>query len=267
MTDREPWAQHALAHVMLTQGRIDEGERFMTAAAPAWADLNSFMLTHNVWHLALFRISQGRAEEVLDLFDRQCWACDKDYSQDQVGAVSLLARLELAGFEVGDRWGDVAERLAARGPDVEQPFLALHYLYGLARAGRPEAEAQLDAIRRRAREAPAHSRPVWANVALPVAEGIVAYLSDRPAEAVDHFDRAAPNLFRIGGSHAQRDLFDQIRLAALIASCRWSEAQQVLELRRAYEPDGVSLNRQLAAAYEALGLPSLASGLRPPLRP
>jgi len=93
MTEREPWAQHALAHVMLTTGRIDEGARFMTQASATWSDLNSFMIGHNVWHLSLFRLSQGRTDEVLNLYDTQCWAYDRTYSQDQVGAVSLLARL------------------------------------------------------------------------------------------------------------------------------------------------------------------------------
>ena len=83
--------------------------------------------------------------------------------------------------------------------------------------------------------------------------------ADRPDEAVRYLDQAMPSLARIGGSHAQRDLFDQIRLAALTAAGRWAEVQQALELRRAREPDGVSLNRQLAYAYEALGLPAQAA--------
>ena len=262
MTDREPWAQHALAHVMLTQGRIEEGARFMAAAAPTWTGLNSFMVTHNFWHLALFQLSQGRTEAVLEAFDRQCWAHDRNYSQDQIGAVSLLARLELAGVDVGDRWIDVAERLAARGPDVEQPFLSLQYLYGLARAGRPEAVALMAAFRHRAREAPAFSREVWAEIAMPAAEGIVAFLAGRPEDAVRSFDRASPRLHRIGGSHAQRDLFDQIRLAALTASRQWVEVQQTLEQRRRHDPEGVPLNRALAHAYHALGLPDQVAEAR-----
>jgi hypothetical protein len=262
MTEREPWAQHALAHVMLTQGRIDEGAAFMTEAAATWTGLNSFMITHNVWHLALFRISQGAAAEALRLYDAHCWAHDRDYSQDQAGAVSLLARLELAGAEVGDRWADVADRLAARGPDVEQPFLSLHYLYGLARAGRPEAETLLEAFRRQARAAPPWSRAVWAEVALPAAEGLAAFLAGRPEDAIAGLDRALPNLARIGGSHAQRDLFEQIRLAAIIAADRWSEAQQLLERRRAFDPDGAPLNAQLAMAYDRLGLPAQAATAR-----
>jgi hypothetical protein len=259
MTDREPWAQHALAHVMLTEGRIDEGARFMEAAAPTWSGLNSFMVTHNFWHLALFQLSQGRTDAVLEAYDAQCWAYDRNYSQDQIGAVSLLARLELAGVDVGDRWSDIADRIAGRGADVEQPFLSLQYLYGLARAGRPEAEGLMEAFRRRAREAPAFSRETWAEIALPAAEGIVAFLAGRPTDAVRFLDRALPRLHRIGGSHAQRDLFDQIRLAALTASGKWVEVQQVLEHRRAREPHSVPLNRALARAYEALGLPAQAA--------
>ena len=262
MTDREPWAQHALAHVMLTQGRIDEGAAFMQGAAPSWTGLNSFMVTHNYWHLALFRLSQGRADEVLALFDGQCWAGDRDYSQDQIGAVSLLARLELAGVDVGERWSEVAAYVAERGEDVESPFLSLQYLYGLARAGRPEAGLLMEAFRRRAWDAPAHSRPVWAEVALPAAEGILAWLADKPGEAAARLDRALPRLWEIGGSHAQRDLFEQIRLAAFTRSGRWIEVQQGLETRRVSDPDGVPLNRQLAAAYDALGLPAQAGEAR-----
>jgi tetratricopeptide (TPR) repeat protein len=259
MTPREPWAQHALAHVMLTQGRIDEGAVFMEAATASWSGLNSFMVTHNFWHLALFHLSQGRADAVLDAYDTQCWACDRDYSQDQIGAVSLLARLELAGVDVGGRWSGVADRIAARGPDVEQPFLSLQYLYGLARDGRPEAEDLMDAFRRRAREAPAFSRGVWAGIALPAAEGILAFLAGRPEDAVRALDRALPRLHRIGGSHAQRDLFEQVRLAALTACGEWVEVQQILEQRRGADPHGVPLNRALGRAYEALGLPEQAA--------
>ena len=139
----------------------------------------------------------------------------------------------------------------------------MQYLYALARAGRPEAEALLDGFRRQAtRGAGFTAGAVWAQVALPVAEGIVAFLARRPEDAVRFLDRAMPRLHRIGGSHAQRDLFDQIRLAALTASGKWVDVQQTLEQRRVYDPDGVPLNRALAQAYEALGLPDQAAAAK-----
>ena len=60
-----------------------------------------------------------------------------------MGAVSLLARLEIAGIDIGRRWQDLADYLAARAEDTVQPFLTLQYLYGLARAGRPEADLRI----------------------------------------------------------------------------------------------------------------------------
>jgi tetratricopeptide (TPR) repeat protein len=262
MTEREPWAQHALAHVMLAQGRIDEGAAFMAAASATWTGLSSFMMTHNWWHLALFHLSQGRGEAVLGLYDERCWAGDRDYSQDQVGAVSLLARLEFAGVDVGDRWADLAEHLAARGPDTELPFLSLQYLYGLARAGRPEAVGLLDAIRRRAGDAPPAVRRAWAEVAAPAAEGIAAYLAGDHDAAIRNLGPALPRLIECGGSHAQRDLFEQIHLAALLAGERWAAAKTALERRRAFDPDGVPLNRTLARVCDALGEPREAAEAR-----
>lgn len=256
---REPWAQHALAHVMLTQGRISEGGEFMDAASETWAGLNSFMYTHNWWHLALFHLSQGRGERVLEIYDRHCWTQDRTYSQDQIGAVSLLARLEFAGLEVGERWAGVAEHLVERAEDVVQPFLSLQYLLGLARAGRPEAETLMAAIERRAHEAPAHSRRAWAEAALPAAQAIMALERGRPGAAVERMGAALPRLVEVGGSHAQRDLFEQIFLEALLRDGRLSRAQQVLELRRAFDPDGVPLNLALARVYDSLGLPELAA--------
>jgi hypothetical protein len=88
---KEPWAQHALAHVMLGTGRVAEGVAFLAEAQRTWVDLNSFMYTHNWWHKALFHISQGDDAAVFDAFDHHVWGIEPDYSQDQVGAVSLLA--------------------------------------------------------------------------------------------------------------------------------------------------------------------------------
>jgi tetratricopeptide (TPR) repeat protein len=258
----EPWAQHALAHVMLTCGRIDEGARFLESAVPAWTGLNSFMFTHLWWHLALFYLSQGRSACVLEIYDRHCWGIAKDYSQDQVGAVSLLARMEIAGIDVGHRWHELAQHLAARACDTVLPFLTLQYLYGLTRARRSEAEQLLEAVRRAADAAPAYAREVWREVALPACEGIVAYARKDYETAWRRLSRAMPRMIEVGGSHAQRDLFDQILLDAAIRSGRGVAAQQMLELRRAADPQGVPVNSALAAIYDDLGLPGLAREAR-----
>jgi hypothetical protein len=254
ISDREPWAQHALAHVMMAGGRVPEGSRFLRRAAPAWQNLNSFMYTHNWWHLALFLISLGDEEGVFEIYDRHCWAMDKDYSQDQIGAVSLLARMEMAGMDTDHRWDDLGERLKSRAKDTLQPFVTVQYLYGLARAGLPEADELMQAIEDRARTAPEFERAAWAEVALPCAGGFLALHRHRYEEAAQLLAIAAPRSMEMGGSHAQRDLFAQALLEAHIKAGHLVTAQQLLEARRSWDPDGAVVNRKLAAIYEKLGL-------------
>jgi tetratricopeptide (TPR) repeat protein len=243
----EPWAQHALAHVMLTEGRVAEGVDFLEGARDGWVDLNSFMVTHLWWHLALFYLSQGRFDDALAAYDEQVWGVDKAYSQDQVGAVSLLARIELAGAKAGDRWVDLAGHLAARGPDVTLPFLTAQYLYGLARADRLEADSLMSAVR----AAPGED---WRAVATPLCEGLLAHARGDMTGARAALEAALPGLSRIGGSHAQRDLFEQVWLDSVIRLEDWPAAREALEARRRFDPGGVPLNRALARVRGALGL-------------
>jgi hypothetical protein len=249
---KEPWAQHALAHVLLTGGRIDEGAGFLEGVADSWTGLNSFMFTHLWWHLGLFYLSQGRGSDVLDIYDRHCWGIAKDYSQDQIGAVSLLARMEIAGIDVGARWQDLGDHLAARARDTVQPFLTLQYLYGLARAGRAEAATLLETVREAASTAPAHAREVWQNVALPGCEGLYAYARGDFEAAWRYLSSVMPRMAEAGGSHAQRDLFEQILLETALKSGRRAAAQQMLERRRSADPHSVPINRALAAVYADL---------------
>jgi tetratricopeptide (TPR) repeat protein len=258
----EPWAHHTMAHVYLTRGQTNEGIAFLEGVADTWGGLNSFMHSHNWWHLALFYISAGRHDDVLAAYDTHVWGLSKDYSQDQVGAASLLARMEFAGINVGDRWGDVADHVAKRGADTVSPFLSLQYLYALGRSKRLETEALLQAIEARAEDESQYDCQIWRDVALWAAHGIAAHAAEDWDDAIRFLGKALPRLAECGGSHAQRDLFEQIHLDALIQAGQSSKAQQVLEMRRTFDPGGVPLNLLLADAYENSGLPLQAEMAR-----
>ena len=257
---KEPWAHHALAHVMLTQGRIDEGAQFMAEVSDTWTGLNSFMVTHNWWHQALFLLEQDRHAEVLALYDHQVWGVVKEYTQDQINAVSLLARLELAGVNVGDRWADVADHLALRLADHVLPFLDLQYLYGLARAGRTDAANTLlhHIEAHAATRTEAHARTVWQQVCIPAARGLLAHAQGDWTTAAAQLGIALPRLVEIGGSHAQRDLFHQIWLDALQRNGQWAAVQNLLQPQVNAQPESVRLARQVDAINRALGLPVAA---------
>ena len=260
---KEPWAQHAIAHVMLTEGRLQEGLQFMQDASAGWTGLNSFMQTHNWWHLALFALELGDGAAALQLYDTQVWGVVKAYSQDQIGAVSLLARLELAGVPVGDRWQDVADHLALRVHDHVLPFLDMQYLYGLARAGRAEAATLLGSIEAHCQgiTAAGADQPqaqeiddVWRHVCLPASRGLLAHAQGRHREAAVELGAALPRMLEIGGSHAQRDLFAQIHLDALVQLGESAAAQQTLQPQINSQPQSLRLRRLAAPVYERLGL-------------
>jgi hypothetical protein len=258
MRHKEPWAHHALAHVMLTQGRLTEGHAFLQEVSPTWTGLNSFMVTHNWWHQALFALDLDHADEVLAIYDQHVWTEAREYSQDQINAVSLLARAELAGLDVGDRWQELGNYLVAREHDHVLPFLDLQYLYGLARAGRlQEARALLAAIERHALRLQGDEAIVWQRVCVPVARGLLAHARGDWKTAVEGLGHALPRMVEIGGSHAQRDLFAQVHLDAMVKSGHVAGAQNLLQPQVNAQPESKRLRRQARRIYASLGLPAV----------
>ena len=254
----DAWAHHAMAHLMDASCRPIEAVALMEAASSSWSDCNSFMYTHNWWHLALYLIDREDIAGALRLFDERIWAHTRTYSQDQANAIALLARLDLLGADVGDRWREVTDHVAQRVPDVVQPFLALHYILALTSDRRDEmrlaAAEQFAAVCAAAAEAPVAVRAAWSEVAVPMGRGMIARRDGAYDEAADHFTRALSRLILIGGSHAQRDLFHQLAVDALIRSRRLMEAQQVLVRRRGERPDVVHTRRLLSGVYQAMAV-------------
>ena len=242
----EPWAHHALAHIHLGRGTVDEGLKILSDSAPSWQGLNSFMFTHNWWHVALFDIARGDVTTALKIYDDRCWGVEPEYSQDQIGAVSLLARLEMAGADVGDRWQRLQPYLQSRHDDVIQPFLTLQYLYGLARCGAMQADSLLTLIRAQG-EAPqvVSDATLWQEVGIPLAEAIVSYVAGDYDAAVTYLAPIRGQVYRIGGSHAQRDVFEQLLLDARLRAGHWAAARKTLVRRQQWEPDNPQINQRL----------------------
>jgi hypothetical protein len=246
MERRDPWAHHAVAHVMETEGRIDEGLAWMEGLADTWEECNSFMYTHNWWHVALFHLDRDDPARALEVYDTRVWGRLKEYSQDQVNAVSLLARLALRGVDVGERWADVATYLAPRTDEHVDPFLDLHYLYGLAKAGRDDEAARLLAgLAAHAAKVKPVQQVMWQQVAVPAARALVSHVLGQFDQAADVLGQVLPNMHRIGGSHAQRDLFEQIHLDALIQAGRIDPARAIVDRRLAQRPN-IAHTRRLA---------------------
>ncbi|HYE41458.1 MAG TPA: tetratricopeptide repeat protein, partial [Ramlibacter sp.] len=172
----------------------------------------------------------------------------------------LLARAELAGMDVGGRWQDVADFLQRRAHDHVLPFLDLQYLCGLARAGRLDAaHGWMASLEQHALRQPGPGATVWQRVCVPAARGLLAHATGDWKTAVEALGHAMPRLVEIGGSHAQRDLFAQVHLDALLRSGHLSGAQNILQPLVNAQPESRRLKRQAAKLYAALGVASVAA--------
>jgi Flp pilus assembly protein TadD len=254
MERRDPWAHHVVAHCLEARGRLLEGVGFLESVADTWEGCNSFMYTHNWWHLALFLIDLDRSDEAMALFDKRVWGVWKEFCEDQINAVSLLARLELRGVDVGTRWADVATYLKPRLHEHFSPFLDLQYVYGLARAGESSAVTEmLASLEDRAERAKPHEREAWADCAVPMAHGLAAHAKGNHAEAANLLGRAMPHLATIGGSIAQRALFGALYLDSLTRAGWNDRALALLQADDHERPTVPATKRALGALLHKLG--------------
>lgn len=214
----DAWAHHAVAHVMETQGRARDGARWLDHCAHTWEKKGVFIRDHNYWHAALFRLGLGREEEALTLYDDKLWGAWPEFPQEQIGAVSMLWRLELRGVDTGARWAPVVEQARARKGEHLFPFHDLHYLYALARAGESgEADEFILSLKKRA---DLSANPVWSDVCMPAAKALTAFTRGDRENAAQILAPLLNDLHRIGGSHAQRHIFVETFEACLADDAR-----------------------------------------------
>jgi tetratricopeptide (TPR) repeat protein len=229
---RDAWATHALAHVMETASRHEEGVAFLKATRADWAPAH-FMAHHNGWHLALFLIEQGRFNEVLADYDR--FTAPKladDATLDRIDAASLLWRLELAGVDVGDRWAPVADKWMAHVDDHLLAFNDLHCAFAAARSPDGDHTIRLSrSLDEYARLGSGDNRQVTSEVGRRLIDGALAFAGGDYALAVDAILPVRKDSVRIGGSHAQRDIVNLTLIAAAERSGQWSLARELLAER------------------------------------
>ncbi len=237
LNPNDAWATHALAHVFETAGRPEDGCTFLKTTRGSWGPAH-FMAGHNGWHLALFLIEQGRVGEVLADYDR--FAAPKladGLPLDRCDAAALLWRLELAGVDVGDRWGAVAQAWRAHADDHVLAFNDLHAALAAARSPDPDDATRLrhslDAYERNGR---GHNRKVTAEVGRRLVEGMLHYGAGADPQAIEAILPARTEAFRIGGSHAQRDIINLTLIAAAERSGQWRLSRALLAERIALRP-------------------------------
>jgi tetratricopeptide (TPR) repeat protein len=233
------WAAHAVAHVAEMQGRLQDGLEWITTAAAQWRECSNFAL-HLRWHEGLFHLDLEDHDRVLELYDREVRSQSTDEYLDVTNAVSLLWRLEQAGTGVGSRWRELADRARAHVDDHSLVFVDLHYVMALAAANDAAAVQQfLASCERFAATETGNEASVMATVGLPLARAVSAHRRGLYGDAVAELVPVRTQFRRIGGSHAQRDLFDQLLIDSAWRGGRLDVAAELLAERVARRPRNI----------------------------
>ena len=203
------WTHHALAHAAFVTDDLARGRREQEGFLPMWTHPLFSIHGHNAWHLALFRLLDGDDEGAFQLFKDVIWGQTPDSCSEQVDAVSLLWRMEMAGLEVDEKiWSEVAEACASLSSEGMNPFVAAHHAHALSRVGRDEDLVCLrDAVERAAKGQPEDRRLVWREAGIPVVEAAIAWGRRDASGVVESLEPAIREIPRVGGSDAQDDLF------------------------------------------------------------
>ena len=270
INESDIWAGHCVAHVLEAQERREEGIAWITGHEQAWARRGRFA-NHLWWHRALHYLEFERHDEALDAYDRQFWAAPSEDNTDIDNAVSMLMRLVMLGIDVGDRWESVADASKPYINERLRPFNDLHYMMALAMSGRlDEARAMLASMKsfrdtHLAAGDAAHRvsiATVYDQAAIPIAEATLAYAGGDYARVVEILSDVRYRMVQLGGSWAQRDVWQQMLIDAAMKAGRNTLARALLTERIDGSPRSVPTRKRYAEVLERCGPPHEAALVR-----
>ena len=185
---------------------------------------------HLSWHLALFELAQGKYQETLDRYE--------DFIRPSVVAkslstlndsASLMWRLRLyAGATPEQPWQEVCEIAAPAAARAGVAFRDAHAALAFAGSGDYE---RMEEMINRLTNAAEEGDSFTGEVVLPLVKGISAFSQANYAESVRLMEPVFPQLIRMGGSHAQREVFEDTMLEAYIRAEEFEKAERMLRSR------------------------------------
>ena len=248
---------------MEMQGRCRDGIAWLDGLSANWSGCNNFRF-HAWWHKCLFHLELEQFDTVLDLYDREVRAdtASADYL-DMSNAIALLWRLQEMGVDVGGRWAELADKAEGKIGDHIFAFHDAHYMMALALDGRwPKAEAMLQSMEAAAARGGTTEAPIFRAVGLPLCKAIAAYGRGGYGAAVDLLAPVRREVYRVGGSHAQRDLFFRLLVASALRAGRYELAGALAAERNGRNPGSVWGWKRAAEAMDGLGDGARAAAAR-----
>ncbi|RKT78392.1 putative NAD(P)/FAD-binding protein YdhS [Terracoccus luteus] len=245
-------AVHAQTHVLYETGRHEAGRVWLDHWV-AESGREASHRAHFSWHAALHELATGDTEAVRRRYYSQLAPPTVTGVRALVDSASLLWRWRITTSDWDAATGGsafvgesapppVQSVLDAAGPGLvdrpETPFVALHSALALAAAG---DLGRLAALRRHCASA---SDPTVRTVVATVCDGLLAAGEGDWDTAALVLGDLQPQLVRVGGSAAQREVVEETLLFALVSSGRAEAAARLLDARLDRRPSPLDARRR-----------------------
>jgi hypothetical protein len=227
-------AAHALSHALFEQGEGVTGRTFLSDWLPAH-DRASFLHGHLSWHIALTALEGGDLDGALKIYEQHIRPSDSRYPPMIVftDSASLLWRLSLAGRAgLEPYWREVAVYGHRFFPQAGAHFADVHYALVAAATGSGVLATRLAQME--SREADGKLAP--GSSAIGLCRGAQAFAEGDHDSAIRILEPLMPAVVRIGGSHAQRELWEDTLIVAYLRAGHSDKATKMISHRLRRRP-------------------------------
>jgi tetratricopeptide (TPR) repeat protein len=202
------WPHHTVSHVMEMTGRPDDGLEWMDTREPYWASPDNITRVHIWWHKSLFHLELGQYDAALAMYDGPILETLRPLGLNLCNTSALLWRLDTLGHDVSERWRDLVTRWEGHADGRCLLFVDIHAAMAELRSGQESlAERRLGWMRATA-ASDVEAASLYRDVGIPLVEGLTAFHRGAYEQSVALLQPVRFDLWRIGGSHAQRDIVD-----------------------------------------------------------
>ncbi len=233
---RNGWGAHALAHGYYEAGDAESGATYVSGWLPEY-DRRSQLHGHISWHLALCELARDNPARAHEIYADAVRATVTHGPQviSLADPAAFLWRCQIYSAEAPDRedWREVADFARKNFPQAGMHFADLHALMADVAVGDTVmAQKRIAEMRERL----SLGRLPQGEVIPVMGEGLVAFGKGDYAAAADLIGSVLPQLPRVGGSHAQREIFDDTYIVACLRAGRGNAARERLTERLSRRP-------------------------------
>ena len=222
-------ASHSVAHVYFETGDAPGGTDFLADWLTTY-DASAPFHVHLSWHLALFELAMCRYDRVLDLYETDIRPSVQAKSPLSLAdSASLMWRIQMYGGVVQPvPLEEIRDQAAPAAKAPGPAFRDAHAALAFASAGDDASFGRMvDGLE----DLASHGNALAREVTLPLVRGIGAFANGAYDEAIEGIEPASAQLARMGGSHAQREVFEDTLLEAYLRAGQFDRAETLLRTR------------------------------------